>query len=74
MRGIWQILLTLGLALIGGFLILAPAAAMAQSINIPLPFIGGPHFGGGGGGYHYRDRSAGTSHHSSSSSHDLIEL
>jgi hypothetical protein len=70
MRGTGKSSLTLGLALIDGFLILAPAAAMAQSINIPLPFIGGPHFGGGGGGYHYRDRTPAPSHHSSSSSHE----
>jgi hypothetical protein len=64
MRGTGKPSLTMGLALTSSLLILAPAAAVAQSINIPLPFIGAPHFGPS---YHSY-RAPAPSHHSSSGS------
>jgi hypothetical protein len=68
MRGTGKSSLTMALMFVGGLVILAPDAAVAQSITIPLPFIGAPHFGGGGGGYRYR--APAPSHHSSSGSHE----
>jgi hypothetical protein len=65
MRGTGKPSLTMGLALASSLLILAPAAAVAQSINIPLPFIGAPHFGPT---YHNNYRAPAPSHHSSSGS------
>jgi hypothetical protein len=66
MRGTGKPSLTMGLALASSLLILAPAAAVAQSINIPLPFIGVPHFGPT---YHNNNyRAPAPSHHSSSGS------
>jgi hypothetical protein len=65
MRGTGKPSLTMGLALASSLLILAPAAAVAQSINIPLPFIGVPHFGPT---YHNNYRAPVPSHHSSSGS------
>jgi hypothetical protein len=64
MRGTGKPSLTTGLALTCSLLILAPAAAVAQSITIPLPFIGAPHFGPS---YH-NYRAPAPSHHSSSGS------
>ncbi len=71
MRGTGKPSLTMGLALASSLLILAPAAAVAQSINIPLPFIGVPHFGPT---YHNNYRAPAPSHHSSSGSsgHDFV--
>jgi hypothetical protein len=67
MRGTGKSLVVTGLALTGGLLILAPISAMAQSITIPLPFIGAPHFGPA---YHSYRAPAPSHHSSSSSSHD----
>jgi hypothetical protein len=73
MRGTGKPSLTMGLALASSLLILAPAAAVAQTINIPLPFIGAPHFGPSYHSYRapapsHRSSSGSSSHDSSSSS------
>jgi hypothetical protein len=70
MRGTGKPSLTMGLALASSFLILAPAAAVAQSITIPLPFIGPPHFGPTyrAPAPSHRSSSGSSSHDSSSSS------